>query len=228
MKKVWLVALLALAAGVGTTQAQNAFLPNPSFETADTTPGDNVLAANWFNFSQSGTLASALDTSIAFHGNNSMRFDNSNSAGTFQGSVAFGGNGFVDNGAGGIAEFMPTTVGTPITFSGRVLESASAFNGVGKLQLEWADSTFNVFQRDFVQWNGTGINASTWTPFSITQAAPTGTSYVKFVLVNETAGAGSAGSFYVDSVQAIPEPSTVAMLALGSLMLAGLVIRRRK
>lgn len=228
MKKLWLTTALALVA-FGSAHAQNAFLPNAGFETADGTPGDNVLASNWFTFAESGTFAAALDGSVSFGGSNSFRFDNQTSAGAFQGIVAFGGNGFVTNGSvGAIAEFMPTSAGTPITFSGKILESATAFSGTGKLQLEWADSSFNVFQRDFTSFTGAQINPSSWSTFSLTQAAPVGASYVKFVVVDDAIGGAGTGSFYVDSVAAIPEPSSIAMMAIGGFALMGLVVRRKK
>jgi PEP-CTERM motif-containing protein len=227
MKKVWLIAVLAMAAGLGTVQAQN-FLTNPGFETADGNASDNFVAANWFAFPQTDTIVRDItqaDTGIA-----SLRFDHIvTDRGGFQGAVNMNSPGFV--GPAGFAEFMPLGGITHLEFSGRVKETASAYLGLGKLQIEWATAANNasVVRRDYESFTGAQINNSSWTLFSAKFDAPVGATHAKFVLVDDTITTPvDGGGFYVDSLVAIPEPSSIAMLALGGVALVGLTMRRRK
>jgi len=235
MKKVLLVAGMAVAIGLGTAQAQNTLLPNPSLELdADT----NQFPDNWFGFDSAGAgFGGAWVTSPTHDGTHALRFDLRAVNGPFEGIVAFRDDWTAS--AGGLKELMPVAAGSPISFSGWFASSGSdpmLAGAAGEIKIEWFNASkvqLSGANGATIQgFNNTTINAATWTQMGVSTLAPTGAAFAKFVVVgvNRVDGQGNpldSGAFFVDDLVAVPEPSSVAML-VGGLALMGLTIRRFK
>jgi hypothetical protein len=197
----------ALAASTGTTLAQN-LLVDPSFEGAafgqpNPIPVPGGAGGGWAAFSGNLTTAAAHSGSQ---------------------SVALWDNSWNPS---GVYQIVNATAGTSYT-AGAWFENTGAASGWGTpflINMEFHDAAgAQVGTTASTGWSAEVLNQ--WESLSTTGTAPAGTAYayVYFMAMNSTT-TGAAFSVDDASLVAAPEPSTLALLALGSL---GAVIRRRR
>ncbi|MBV9463148.1 MAG: PEP-CTERM sorting domain-containing protein [Verrucomicrobiae bacterium] len=234
MKKAYLAILAAAAVALAApAHAQNTLLANPSFELdADS----NNFPDNWAGFDQAGAgFQGGWTTAFAQNGLHSVRFDNRSAAGTFEGIVAQN-SAWTAASPSGPHEFLAVTPGATMSFSGFALnDPTTPITGAASavFQLEFYNSTFGVDANLFNAWghsatlNGNSLSTSQWTQFSTGNVVvPTGAAYAKFTVVESPNG--NTGSFYVDNLAAVPEPSSLAMWSISGLGLLGMLARRKK
>ena len=100
----------------------------------------------------------------------------------------------------------------------------------GYLKAEWFDSGYTPISSYVVDYFTTNDNVDQWVQLSGLATAPVGTVHGRFTIGIEYDQGGTAGSLYFDnaSVEAIPEPSAVALLALGAVGILTARQRRRR
>jgi hypothetical protein len=212
-----------LAASALSLQAQNV-LQNGGFEAGATESGAPFF---WGAFSETTNGLQGAVSTAAFHsGANSMEINNrATLGGAFQGLAGPQNPNFTT--------YMDVQAGWNLSFSGWVLNDGTdplTGSSFGRLQIEFYNSSGAVV--DFANWGRSSdwtstLSTSTWTQFSTSALVPVGATRASFVVLNETAGQNT-GAFFVDDLVAIPEPSSMAMLAIGGIMLVGLTVRRFK
>ncbi|MCA9257194.1 MAG: PEP-CTERM sorting domain-containing protein [Phycisphaerales bacterium] len=216
-------AVLAAVAMFPTTTRAN-LLSNVGFETPDASGGDvfDAPAAPWIGFNDPGLRYTT--STVARTGNQSLKM--------------FGPFDFIGGGVGAV-QAVPATPGT--TYTGEIWalnNSADAIQGnnFGVFKLEFLDAGFNLIPGGlgvgFVESNP--INAGTpqdqWTLLGAGGVAAAGTAWVQAVIVQVQLGDGNGafvgGSIFWDdaSVTAVPEPTTLALLGMGGIV----VLRRRR
>lgn len=223
MKKLGYSMVLALAASALSLQAQNV-LQNGGFEAGATESGAPFF---WGAFSETTNgLQGAVVTTAAHSGTHSLEINNrATLGGAFQGLAGPQNPNF--------STYMDVQAGWNLSFSGWVLNDATdplAGSSFGRLQIEFYNSSGGVV--DFDNWGRSSnwtssLSTQNWIQFNTSAIVPVGATRASFVVLNETQGQNT-GAFFVDDLVAIPEPSSIAMLAIGGVMLAGLTVRRFK
>jgi len=134
---------------------------------------------------------------------------------------------------GGFYQDSPATVALEYTYSAN-MHFEPGFNPTTfEMKLEWRDSGGNTISQTITDLlplttsNNPG-SPSDWATYSVTGIAPAGTTEVRTTIIFEGAtdvGGLQAGRVDNVSLVAVPEPSSTALLGLGSL---ALLFRRRR
>jgi len=204
-----LVALAALSFMAGSASAQNV-LNNPGFE--DPTIDTGSALDNWFRFDNDGagtTQVSAESTVMPRSG--ARHIDLS----------IVGSNQFA-----GVFQLLgePVSPGQIVTFTGWHKAVDTPFNATVELKLEWQGMPNPPQNR--VDVLTLGADYEQFTHMGVAPAGTTGL-VITYAISSFGAGQGDANVFVDDfAASIIPEPSTLGLLSLGALGLAGL--RRRR
>lgn len=226
MKRILLLIMATCAAGATVVQGQNHLIAgafnNGNFD-ADTAGGPPAV---WDLAPSGGSIS--VSSAYALSGSNSLVID-STGAGAWSAPNAF--------------QLFPATPGTEFTLTGSMLLSSAITDAsFGVLKIEFKNSlganlepaSISIGQLDGAgqAWVGAIsniVNNTTatefWVDAEVQAVAPPGTVEVGFYLLNVNAGA-APGPIYFDSITAIPEPSTYALI--GGLFALGIVIYRRR
>jgi len=206
--KTIVILLSAVCLAAGVANAQN-LLSNGDFNL----PGDGSQATDWNPWSWGNGWA---NTEIPAWGS---------PGGTYQISVGAAGGG-----GGGFFQIVPVTGGNNYTLS--VDSGADAWwlptGTMTMFFLDASDIEVGSATRNTVDPAVYGENFDIphpWTSYSLTALAPAGATQVKveFAANNAT---GSIGFDNASLMTAVPEPGSVALLALGSALLSGYWSRR--
>ena len=215
MKCARIALLAALTAGVswcGRATAQNLLtdgsFENPALYTADGPP----FVGSWEGFNGGAGTSSQND---AVSPRTGLRDAHLNITAT-------------NNSFAGFFQDIAVTPGVQYTYSG--FHESSNLNPadyVSEVRFEWRNSVSNteVSRNQILP-----VAGATYTPFSLTFAAPAGADTARVVYAIQTfsdTGTSNTGNVFVDdlSVTVAPEPSSLALAALGGLALRR--VRRR-
>lgn len=209
-----LLAILSLSSS--QLSAQN-LLTNASFESV-LEYGDPTLP-NWFAFFGAGSDGTFSTIDGGYTGNVNAS-DGAN-------NLSISNNGTPDGFSGVFQRVGGATAGLEYLFEFEALSNGSAAFPIGaEFRIEFLDiaggvigSTGNVAIA--------GDLTDTYQSFSLAAVAPAGTEFINPVIAIETFSAnGTPGNLFVDnaSLSVVPEPSSVALLGLGSLAL----LKRRR
>ena len=209
MKDTRLIWLVALAVGVvwgRQANAQNLLVDggfeNPALYTQDGAP----FVGFWEAFNGGGTSSSVNDTLLPHSGARDVRL-----------SIIASNNNFA-----GMFQDVPVTAGISYIYSGfHESNNLNPADYVTEVRIEWRSSVSNT---EISRNQKLPIAGGQYTPFSMTAAAPAGADTARVVYTIQTftdTGATNTGNVFVDdlSVSAVPEPSTMAVAALGGLAL---------
>ena len=184
-------------------------IANPGFEDPITFDGPPFVGF-WEGFN-AGAGSSAANSATLFHGGAQ--------------SLELSING-VDNSFAGAFQDVPVTGGLAYTFSGWHITTSSPLDLGIELRIEWRNSGSNTEISRTP--NLTTAPGATWSLFNLTAPAPAGADIARVVYAIQTFGPepSNTGTVYVDDVALVPEPSSIALLALGGFTL--LACRRRQ
>lgn len=217
---------------IAALPASGNLLGNSSFETPDASGGDvnNAPGAPWSGFSDPNIRFTS--TAVARTGAQSLKM--------------FGPFDFIGGGVGA-TQLVGATGGQ--AYEGGIYAynfSADPIQGnnFGVFKIEFLDASmefvsngvdpddtplagFNVFESDPINASST---QDVWTWLGVEATAPAGTAYINAVIVAVQLGDGNdnvvgGSSFWDDaSVEAVPEPASLALIGLGAMAL----VRRRR
>jgi hypothetical protein len=202
-----LAALAALSGG--SAYAANS-LVNPGFEDPITYDGAPFVGS-WEGFSGGGVASSANSTTTPRSGTQDLKLAITNSANSF---------------AGAFQDVAGLTPGTSVTFSGWHMTPSAPFDVVVEYRFEWRNSVSNT---EISRNQLNAVPTGTYAQFAITANVPAGADTARVVYDIESfglpVGSTNNGIVYADdmSVVVAPEPTTLAALGLG-----GLLLRRRR
>lgn len=207
MKPLPLIAALLLSF-TAATFAQN-LLVNPSFEDPITYDGAPFVGS-WEGFSSAG--ASAANSSLQPRtGAQSLGLSISNTPNAFAGA-------FQD---------VLVSAGVDYIFGGWHLTTSSPLSLGVEVRIEWRNSGSNTEVSRTP--NSTPVPGLTYQPWNLQATVPAGADLARVVYAIQsfsTAPLGNGNVFVDDvSVAVVPEPSTLALLALGGL---GMIVWRQR
>jgi hypothetical protein len=206
MKPLLLSAALMLSFTVSTF-AQN-LLVNGGFEDPITSDGAPFVGF-WEGFNNTG--GSAANSSLQPRtGVQSLGLSIINTPNAF---------------AGAFQDVTGLTSGTDYIFNGFHVTSSSPLSLGVEIRIEWRNSSGEVSRTP----NSTPVPGMTYSPWSLQATAPVGADTARVVYAVQsfsTAPLGN-GNVFVDDVSftVVPEPSSMALLALGAL---GMMVWRRR
>jgi len=209
MQKI-IITMMVLMLGAAYPAGANLLL-NAGFETQGATEQDAESWTGWGGIGRAPWQHNEGDWAVAFYANEV-------SSGWFQDTAA-----------------DSITPGNEYVASAWFFNDNNATYGysnmMSEIKMEWYDSSDNAI--------GTAASftfdtpGEIWTYHSVTGTAPVLASYARFVSYagdsGQAAGSANAGSLYMDSTtltQAIPEPMSVTLLAVGAGVLW--MVRRRR
>jgi hypothetical protein len=132
----------------------------------------------------------------------------------------------VDNAFAGAFQDIPILGGLQYTFSGWALTPSNPLGLGVEARIEWRNSVSNTEISRTP--NFTTAPGGSWTLFNLPAVAPGGADIARIVYAVQTFGTepSNTGIVYLDDVMFVPEPSALALLGLGGLVLTAL--RRRQ
>lgn len=177
-------------------------IANPGFEDPITFDGPPFVGS-WEGFN-AGAGSSAANSGTLFHGGAQ--------------SLELSING-VDNSFAGAFQDVPVTAGLDYTFSGWHTTTSSPLDLGVELRIEWRNAASNTEVSRTP--NLTTAPGATWSMFNLMATAPAGADLARVVYAIQTFGPepSNTGTVYVDDVALVPEPASMALLALGGLTL---------
>ncbi len=132
--------------------------------------------------------------------------------------------------ASGVYQDLPTGPGVAWTLSGYGMNPSGdpmlpTGTGFGILQIAWNGGALGTI--DSGQINKSAGMQDQWQALSVSGTAPAGTTFVRLLALHVNGPDFSGGSAYFDSLQAVPEPSSI-LLALTGLVGVWLLSRKRR
>lgn len=206
MKKL-ILASIFLAAATSFAGAANLFV-DPGFENPGTITFDGApFVGTWEGFNGGGATAAAT-TTLPRTGAQALTLTITLTPNTFAGA-------FQD---------AAVIAGTEYSFSGYHITTSSPLNLGVEARIEWRNASSEVSRTP----NITPTPGATYTPFSLTGTAPAGATFARVVYAVQSFSTSPNGNgvVHVDDVSfsAVPEPSSLGLLALGAMALG----RRRR
>ncbi len=224
-----LASVFTLTLGLAAPAAAANLLSNAGFETPDASGGDvsDAPGAPWGGFNDPGVRFTTA--AVARSGDQSLKM--------------FGPFDFIGGGVGATQTVAATS---GLTYVGEIYARNDSIDpiqggnfGVYKLEFLDAGQDFvggapvlgvNVFESNVVDAT---TPQDVWTLLGVGGVAPTGTAFVRAVIVQVQLGDGGdpagfvGGSIFWDdaSVAIVPEPASVALIGLGGLTM---LLRRRR
>ena len=201
-----LVALAAAVSWCRQATAQN-LLTDPGFENPALFTSDGApFVGSWEAFNGGAGTSAQNDTVAPRTGARDAHFN-----------ITATNNSFA-----GIFQDVPVVAGVPYTYSGFHQSSDPNPSGyVSEARIEWRST---VPDTEISRNNTTPVAGAAYTSFSSTFTAPPGADIARIVYAIQTftdAGTTNTGNVFLDdlSVTVAPEPSTIALAALGCLAL---------
>ncbi len=133
-------------------------------------------------------------------------------------------------GNGGFSQTVAATAGTPYAVSAEAMHitgDALTNGGIGVLKLTFRDAANNPLNGPYgeeIAMINAGSTTDIWHYLSGSRVAPVDTTQVEVTLMMQWTTTGpDGGAAFFDNVELVPEPTTMALLGLG-----GLLLRRRR
>lgn len=211
MKK--LIVLLAVLAMVGVAQAN--LLINGDFALgSDGTTAPDTVALAWGEWNGGGW--NNREANIHGIGGDETNY-----------YKALGNGGITDQ---GLYQTVLATEGLTYKASVDSGDTEGWWFANGELKIEFLDAGNAILGSAFEHWTHTsGDTPLPWANYSLTAVAPTGTTQITFLLMNQGFDPGNewafGGTMRFDNanLEVVPEPATMVLLGLG-----GLLLRRKK
>lgn len=209
-----LVASLVLFAIPSTAHAN--LLANSGFETWGPwgSGGSEVPGTWWHMFNTPGTVNGAKESTIK-------------QSGSFSGKTYFADG--TDGAWGGWGQRIPFTAGNTL-YAYQPVNIPAALGGnnsLTTLEIQF-ESAPDVGIGSAVKTSRSAATSG-WEALQYSAVVPSGTTYVKYVVLLETWGNGTGSAYWDDAyADVVPIPEPASLLLLGSGLVGMLVITRRK
>lgn len=222
----FLIALSVLLGTVGSAKAQ--LITNGSFETPATTSG----TYSEFHSGSMGITGWTVGGPVSVHLTNTNFTEGSGNILFFNSADGLNSvdlTGTANTGANSIFQTVTTIPGVPyeLTFSVGVTGGSVNYDSPSRIEVFAGDNSLGVFTNSNVPTAG---NPANWESFTVGFTALASSTTIKFVNATPTVGNGGNNFAGLDNVslQAVPEPTSLAIFGLATLAGGGVYLRRRK